>query len=331
MNSMRLPKVTYHEPKNVTEVLQIKGEPNEESAVLAGGTDLIPMLKRRNTSVRHLLNIKKVPEFRSISGEKGGFYIGPAVTLREILDHPGIRQSYPLLIAAAESVGFNQLRNMATLVGNICLDSKCTFFNQSAFWWKTRPDCFKRGGKICYVVKGAKRCYALSAADTVSALIAVEAEVIIQKLKEERRIPLEVLYTGDSVKPHALEKEEVVTGVILPPPSKGWLGGFLKESFRGSVDFPIASLSVRLKMHDDKLEDIRIVLNAVSTAPVRARKAEASLKRRPINEGRINEALELILQEASPISLIGATASYRRAVIGAMFVELMNSEIGREV
>jgi 4-hydroxybenzoyl-CoA reductase subunit beta len=220
---------------------------------------------------------------------------------------------------------------MATLVGNICLDSKCPFFNQSAFWWKTRPDCFKRGGKICYVVKGAKRCYALSAADTASALIAVEAKVIIQKLKEERRIPIEALYTGDSVKPHALDKEEVVTGVILPPPSKGWLGGFLKESLRGSVDFPIASLSLRLKMADHSLEDIRIVLNGVSTRPVRARGAEASLKGRHLNEETIHEAVELILQEASPISLIGATASYRRAVIRAMFVKLMNSEIGREV
>ena len=327
---MRLPPFVYHQPGNLEELLRIRQELGEGCAVLAGGTDLIPMLKRRNTSAGHLVSVKRVSGFSAIAcEEKGGTRIGPAVTLREIADHPGIRQSYPLLARAAESVGFNQLRNMATLVGNICLDSKCTFFNQSAFWWKARPDCFKRGGETCHVVKGGRGCYALSAADTVSALMALDAELVVQGGGPERRVSLETFYTGDGTRPHSLAAGEVVTGVLIPPSSRAWREGFLKESFRGSVDFPIASLSLRLKMADDGVEDIRIALNGVSTRPVRARGAEASLKGRQVNEETIHDALERIVREASPISLIGTTASYRKAVIRAMFLDLMNSETGR--
>jgi 4-hydroxybenzoyl-CoA reductase subunit beta len=114
---------------------------------------------------------KRIPEAEpnSFSKEKG-LHIGCAVTLLSIIEHPVVTEKYPLLAQAAGAVGFNQLRNMATLGGNVCLDNKCSYFNQSAFWWKSRPDCFKRGGDRCYVVKGGKECFSLSAADTVSAL-----------------------------------------------------------------------------------------------------------------------------------------------------------------
>ena len=162
MNNMRLPKFTYHEPTNLAELLSIKQELKQDCALLAGGTDLIPMLKRRNRIAPHVLNIKSIPELSQISFSKEkGLHIGCAVTLRDIIEHPVVTEKYPLLAQAAGAVGFNQLRNMATLGGNVCLDNKCSYFNQSVFWWKSRPDCFKRGGDRCYVVKGGKECFSL--------------------------------------------------------------------------------------------------------------------------------------------------------------------------
>jgi 4-hydroxybenzoyl-CoA reductase subunit beta len=325
MNSMRLPKLTYHEPKTLKEVLMIKGELRDSCAVLAGGTDLIPMLKRRNSTKAHLLNVKRIPEFTSLAFDEKGLRIGPAVTLRDLIEHPRISKEYKLLSQAAESVGFNQLRNMATLGGNVCLDTKCTYFNQSAFWWKSRPDCYKRGGETCYVVKGGKGCHALSAADTVSALIALDAELVVQRQTHERRILVEAFFTGDGRRPHGLEADEVVVSLWVPRAEGEWREGFMKKSVRGSVDFSIASLSVRLKMNGKSVGDARIALNGVSSKPVRAKAAEKNLAGKEICDETVTSAAQILLKEIQPLSLIGCSPFLRRNVILAMFEDVMSA------
>jgi len=320
MNNMRLPKFSYHEPTSLEELLSIKQELKQDCLLLAGGTDLVPMLKRRNRTAPHVLNIKRIPELKSISyGEEKGLQIGCTVTLREVIDHPVVSKKYPILAQAAGGVGFNQLRNMATLGGNVCLDNKCSYFNQSAFWWKSRPGCFKRGGDRCYVVKGGKECFSLSAADTVSALMVLDAELIIQGAKDERRVPITDFYTGKGQKPHDLREDELVSAILIPPEDRGWKQGFLKKSARGSVDFAIASLSVRLKMAGRLVEDARIALNGVSTKPVRPAEAENYLKGKKISDETAANAAETALKEIKPLSLIGASAFLRRNVIRAMF------------
>ncbi len=220
---------------------------------------------------------------------------------------------------AAKAVGFNQLRNMATLGGNVCLNNKCSYFNQSAFWWKSRPDCFKRGGDRCYVVKGGKECFSLSAADTVSALMVLDAELLIKGLTNERRVPISDFYTGNGRKPHDLREDELISAILILPDGRRWKDGFLKKSARGSVDFSIASLSVRLKMNGPIVEDARLALNGVSTRPVRPVEAENYLKGKKIEDETVSQAAETALKEIKPLSLIGASAFLRRNVIRAMF------------
>lgn len=326
MNNMRLPRLTYLEPKTIDELVEIKEEFAAKCAILAGGTDLIPMLKRRSISTRHLVNIKRIPELTEISYEKdSGLRIGAAVTLRKVMDHQVVLGSYSILVKAAMSVGTNQLRNMGTLGGNICLDSKCTYYNQSEFWWKSRPDCFKHGGNACYVVKGGKRCFGLSAADTVSALIALDAELIIVGPEGQRRTAVEKFYTGDGRRPHHLDGGEVVTAVLIPPPDEGWREGFMKKSHRGSIDFSIATLSIRLKNNGKGLEDARIALNGVFSNPIRAEEAERHLIRKGVNRETVREALRLILKASTPLSLIDASAFVRRKMIEAMFTDLIET------
>ena len=326
MNNMRLPKFAYHEPASLGELVSIKQELKQDCLLLAGGTDLLPMLKRRNRTAPHVLNIKRIPELKSISyGEEKGLQIGSTVTLREVIDHPVVSKKYPILAQAAGAVGFNQLRNMATLGGNVCLDNKCSYFNQSAFWWKSRPDCFKRGGDRCYVVKGGKECFSLSAADTVSALMVLDAELLIQGSTNERRVPIADFYTGNGTRPHDLREDEFVSAILIPPEDRGWKQGFLKKSVRGSVDFAIASLSVRLKMNGPVVEEARIALNGVSTKPVRAAEAENYLKGKRISDETVAHAAESAIKEIKPLSLIGASAFLRRNVIRAMFEDTLES------
>jgi 4-hydroxybenzoyl-CoA reductase subunit beta len=326
MNNMRLPNLTYLEPKTIDELIEIKRELKGQCAILAGGTDLIPMLKRRNISTKYLVNIKRIQELTEISYEEGeGLRVGAAVTLRNIIDDSVVSESYSILGQAARSVAFNQLRNVGTLGGNICLDSKCTFYNQSEFWWKSRPNCFKRGGNICYVVKGGKRCFGLSAADTVSALIALEAELIIAGPGKQRRTLVETFYTGDGRKPHRLDEDEVVTAVLIPPAVKGWKEGFLKKGYRGTIDFAIASLSLRLKRSTGAIEDIRIALNGVSTMPIRAKKTEAFLIGGKIDDKALDEAIRVLMEETYPLSLVGSSAFMRKRVIEVMVADLIES------
>lgn len=326
---MRLPRLTYSEPKTIDGLIETKRTFREKGAIMAGGTDLIPMLKRRTIPVRHLINIKRIPGLNQITFDpEKGLQIGAAVSLRNIIEQPLISDSYPLLAKAALSVAFNQVRNMATLGGNICLDNKCTYYNQSAFWWQSRPGCFKRGGNTCYVVKGGRKCRALSAGDTVSALIALDAKLVIVGPQGERRMPVEAFYTGDGQKPHRLDGGEVVTTIQIPPPARGWREGFSKKSHRGSIDFSIATLSIRLRNDGKGLEDARIVLNGVSSKPIRAEKAERYLIGKDVNHETVREALRLLLKEAAPLSLIGASAFVRRKMIEVMFADLIEMIAG---
>jgi 4-hydroxybenzoyl-CoA reductase subunit beta len=329
MNNNRLPRLKYIEPQTVQDVLGVKKKYGKESLILAGGTDVVPMLKRRNISCRCIISIKKIPELKIISFDKNkGITIGAAVTLRELIDNKTISDVYPILSKAAGSVAYNQIRNMATLVGNICLDNKCTFFNQSKLWWQSRKDCFKRGGDRCYVVKRGNRCHALSAGDSVSALIALDAGLVIRGPSDTRRIAVEDFFTGDGRRPHHLQDDEFVTEVGIPPPVAGWRHGYLKKSLRGSVDFAVASMSLRLRSNGCVVEDMRIVLNGISTKPVRAQKTERRLIAEGLNAETIEASSGLLLKESAPISSIGAAVPLRKKMIAAMLEDIMGEIAG---
>ena len=324
MNSNRLPKLTYFEPKTIEEAIEIKKEFGKDAVILAGGTDVLPLLKRRNIDARTLINLKTIAELSRISfDDLGKIKIGATATLRDILDSESILSSLPLLAEAASSVAYNQIRNMATLIGNLCVDNKCTYYNQSKFWWQSRTDCFKRGGNHCYAVKGGEQCFALAVGDTVPALIALDAELSIIGPSGVRRIPVAQFYSGNGRKPYQLDDDELVCAIELSASSDGWRNGFLKKSVRGAVDFALAAMAMRLRPNGRKIEDIRIVLNGVSVKPVQAEMARSYLIGKDINNDTIDAAVKLILKESVPLSSIGTTVAVRRKMIAAMFEDLL--------
>ncbi len=324
MNSNRLPKLTCFEPKTIDEAVEIKKEFGKDAVILAGGTDVLPLLKRRNIGARTLLNLKTIPELGQIeSNANGKIKIGATTTLRDIIDSDLIVDAFPLLVEAAASVAYNQIRNMATLIGNLCLDNKCTYYNQSKFWWQTRADCIKRGGIQCYAVKGGEQCFALAVGDTVPALIALDAELSIIGPNSVRRIPVTKFYTGNGRKPYQLNDDELVCAIELSASSDGWRNGFLKKSVRGAVDFALAAMAMRLRPKGRKIEDIRIVLNGISVKPIEAKMAQRYLIGKDINKDTIDAAVKLILKESVPLSSIGTTVAVRRKMIAAMFEDLL--------
>jgi 4-hydroxybenzoyl-CoA reductase subunit beta len=324
MNTNRLPKLTCFEPKTIQEAVEAKKEFGKDAIIMAGGTDVLPLLKRRNIGARTVINLKTIPELSHIeSNDNGKIKIGPTVTLRDIIDSESIVGAFPLLVEAAASVAYNQIRNMATLIGNLCVDNKCTYYNQSKFWWQSRADCFKRGGNQCYAVKGGKQCFALAVGDTVPALIALDAELSILGTNGVRQIPVANFYTGDGRTPYRLDDDELVSAIELSASSDGWVNGFLKKSVRGTVDYALAAMAMRLRPKGRKIEDIRIVLNGVSVKPIQAKMTQSYLAGKDVNNDTIDAAVKLILKESVPLSSIGTPVAVRRKMIAAMFEDLL--------
>ena len=320
MNSLRLPRLTWHEPKTIDQLVALKKDLGPAGVILAGGTDVVPLLKRRNIRARQIISLKSAAGLRELSLSPGtGLTVGAAVTLRDLSDHPAVAAHYPALVRAARAVAFNQIRNRATLGGNVCLDNKCSCFNQSELWWRSREDCLKRGGRVCHLVKGGQKCFALSAGDTVPALIALAAEAVIHGPEGPRRQPVQDLYSGDGARPLSLDPAEVLVGVHLPLPPPGRRAGFIKKSLRGAVDFGLADVAVCL----DPDQPPRIALGAVSTGPVRVVKTEEFLAGRGLTPAALAEAADILVKEVKPLSLVGAEPPLRRAMLRAAFEDLL--------
>lgn len=256
--------------------------------------------------------------------------IGSMVGLDRLAVEPAVVQNHPMLAAAARQVASYQLRNMATIGGNVCLDSKCWYYNQSHQWWKTRPLCFKREGDRCYVVKGGEQCYALSCADTVPALIAMGAKLKLVSSGGEREVAVEDFYTGEGRSVNLLQPGELLVEIQVPeqPKASGW--GYIKISPRGAVDFALAEVAVRLNLDQDgTCIEARIVLNAVAPQPLRATGAENLILGKELEDEVIKEAAALAASEARPLSSIWTSVYYRRRLIKVLVERALQQAVTR--
>src|SRR3972149_9002050 len=216
---MRLPKFTYLSPSSLEEALSMVAEYRERAKVIAGGTDLLPNMKQRLIKPEYLIDLKAIDGMDTINDDDvNGLRIKPLVTLRQIQESQTIKERYPGLIQAAREVGAIPQQNIGTIGGNICLDTRCLFYNQPSLWRKNRKNCFKLGGEICYAVKGGKKCFAVYQGDTAPMLIALKSKVRLKNMDGERMVELENFFTGKGDKPLDL-KDEILSEILIPRPS----------------------------------------------------------------------------------------------------------------
>lgn len=311
---MRLPKFECLSPCTLAEACSLLAAHGGEARVLAGGTDLLVALKQRRVLPRYLINLKAICDLGLIAYDAAGLSLGALATLDDIANSGVVREFYPLLAEAAGRVASPQIRNVGTIGGNVVLDSRCWYYNQSAFWRATRPPCYKAGGDVCYVVKGGKQCYSLIAADTVPALIALDAVVELVSVRGVRVVPVGGLYTGVGQRPHAIEADEIISRVIVPPPVRR--GVYLKHAYRGAIDFPLVGVAVTLALDGgDVVKDVRLVVGAATPAPVRVVKAEAVMVGQALREELLAEVAEVAVKEVIPIVHIYAPVAYKRRMV----------------
>lgn len=314
---MQLPKFAYHEPTTVKEACSLLSSHKGEAAALAGGTDLLVLMKQRVTTPSHVVNLKMVPDLSYIREDTNGLRIGALTTLREIKTSPLIRQHFPILAQAAASVATQQIQTTATLGGNLCLDPKCWYFNQSHIWRRSREACFKRGGQVCHVIKGGKRCYAVLSGDTIPALLALDGSVQVKSAKGARTIPLEEFYTGKGETPNVLKPGQIVTEIrvpFLPPHTKA---AFAKHSIRAALEFAAADVAC-VVTGNGTCTDARIVIGSVGPAVVRAREAEELLKGKALTPDLLEEVGKAAVKGVRLVSGAQHSVYYRRKIIDAL-------------
>lgn len=318
---MRLPKMDHVAPGRLDEVCSILETPGGKARILAGGTDLLVACKLGNVKPALLVSLRGIPELKGIrpweEREEKGISIGAMTPLRDLGESPLIRQHYPALAQAAEAVGTMQLRSMGTLGGNLCLDTRCIFYNQSKSWRKSRAVCFKMGGDVCHVVPNGKKCFAVFSGDMAPALIALGAKVRLISRSGERMVPMRELYTGDGKEPIALRLGDVLSEIRIPSPTQRQSSVYLKYRLRGATDFPLTGVAIRMDSNGDgSCTNCKVVLSAVGSEPIEASKTQEIMIGKTPTEELIAQAARQAAQEARPLSNTpGSTPAYRRKMV----------------
>lgn len=312
---MSLPQFKLLRPRTVTEAVEYLGKHANEIRVLAGGTDLIPSMRQKLFDPQYVLDVRHIKELKGIRPSDGVVEIGALTTLTTIERSAFVRQHYPVLAEAAATVASPVLRNMGTIGGNICLDTRCLWYNQSLTWRKACGFCIKKDGNLCHVAPGGAKCWATFSGDTPPALLCLNAEIEIAGSGGSRRIPLRDFYTGAGDNYRKLQPNELLTRVFLPSNSADLRGIYRKLRIRGSIDYPLAGVAVALKRTNGHVSDARVAITAVNPAPVLVKGASQLLQDKAIDEEIAEAVGDLAARTAKPLTTSALTPEYRREMI----------------
>ena len=315
---MRIDPLEYLRPRTREEALTLLAEHGAEAKILGGGSDLVARMKLGIVSPKVVIDLGDIAELRFMREDAEGLTIGAGTLLRDVERSPTVVARFPALATAAGSVASFQIRSRATLAGNVCLETMCWFYNQSRQWKKSRPLCYKAGGEPCHVVNQPDVCYATYRGDTAVALIAVGAQAVVQSQGQERRLPLEELFTGEGKTSFTLSPTEMITSIRIPSAPAASGNAYFKISHRKAVDYSQAGVAaaVVLAPGNGTCAEARIVLGAVGPRPVRAREAEALLEGQEVTSECLERAAEAAVAAARPVNnmTFGAPA-YRRKMV----------------
>ena len=313
---MSLPQFKLLRPRVLEEAVGYLGEHAGELRVLAGGTDLIPSMRQKLFEPEHVLDLRGIAALRGIKLQaNGSVEIGALTTLRALERSDYLRQHYPVLTEAAATVASPVLRNMGTIGGNICLDTRCLWYNQSLTWRKGCGFCIKKDGDLCHVAPGGTKCWAVFSGDTPPALLCLNAEIEIASAGGTRRIPLSDFYTGLGDNYRKLQPNELVTRVFLPASMVGYRGVYRKLRVRGSIDYPLAGVAVVMKRSNGYVSDARIGITAVNPAPLLVKGAGELLMGKSLDETLAEAVGDLAARTAKPLTTSSLTPEYRREMI----------------
>ena len=304
---LRLPSFHYLQPKTLAEALRMKADAGPDGMYVAGGTDLYPNMKRRHQEPRVVISLMAIPELRRL--ERGN--VGTCVTLSALSNAPSFQRSHSAVTTAARLVSTPLLRNMGTLGGNLCLDTRCNYYNQSYEWRKAIDFCMKKDGAICWVAPSSPRCWAVSSSDVAPVMVAIGAEYRLVGPQGERVVPAGRFYHNDGINYLTKQPDEILVDVRLPEPD-GWDAVYHKLRRRGSFDFPVLGVAAWIKWNGNHVADARIVLGGVASWPQEVPEAAAALQGAALSTETIESAADAAFRPSKPMDNTDFDLSWRK-------------------
>jgi len=335
---LRLTKFEYHRPKSVTEALELMThfvESGKCARFIAGGTDLLPNIKHEVTSPSHVISLRdtNLSGITEETDDRGWLLrIGATTTLHAVAASTVVQERFPALAQACAGVGGPQLRHMGTIGGNICLDTRCRYINQTAFWRQSLGYCLKKDGDRCHVIPGGKRCVAAFSADAGVALAVLDAEIEVASAslacKANRSITPKQLYKADGVNHKTLHPTELVQSVVLrdapsPDGEQKSNSGFTKLTTRASIDFGLASLAISLKRRGNcQITNLLVAAGALAARP-RLLQLTSEFRDCRLDDGLVDRLGGVVSSRCKPLGNINADAAWRGRMLGVMTKEIL--------
>ena len=309
---LRLPRFSYLRPKTAREAASMAAELGPRAMFVAGGTDLFPKLKRRQFEIDTLIGLDFLP--REIRNGSAEHTIDAGVTLSAAAHNANLNEHFTGYAQAAGLVSSPPLRNAGTIGGNLCVDTRCNYYDMTYEWRKAAGFCLKKDGDICLVAPSSPRCWAVSSSDTAPMAMALEGVVTLVGVDGEREVPVASLYRDDGIEYMVKQPSEVVTTLRLKG-SPNMHSAYVKLRRRGSIDFPIAGAAVALQLDGEVVSGCRIVLSAVASYPLEATAAEVFLKGKRLEADVVREAAELAAKPAKPLDNADLSHFWRKRMV----------------
>ena len=312
---LRLPPFRYHRPRSVDEAVALMGTYAEDAMYVAGGTDLVPNMKHRLFEPGHLIALKGIDELRGVREDDGRLWIGAAETLSSVAAHDRVRALFPALADAAAHVAGPQLRNAGTLGGNVCLETRCTYYNQTAFWRGALGYCLKKDGTVCHVTRVGKKCVAAHSADTPPVLMTLDAVLVLLGPDGRREVPVRDFFVADGIANTLRAPDEIVTAIGVPLRAAARRQAYAKLRQRKSIDFPLLTVAVAADVEGDgTVHAIDGVVTALGSRPRVLTGWEEAVGRRLDGE-LVEELAQRAHAQCHPLENIIVDADWRRAMV----------------
>lgn len=326
---LTLPRFEWARPGTLEQVTEILAARPGECLMVAGGTDAVPNLKHRLHEPRLVVSLAGVRELHFVREDATGLHLGPLVTLSELARHPSVQRDFPSLARAAGLVASPQIRNMGTLGGNLCLDTRCTYYNQTYFWREALGFCLKKDGLRCHVVPQGKRCVAAHSSDVAPVLIALGASVeIASRAAGRRTIPVEEFFVGDGIHNNVLKPDELVTRLVVPAAARGMKAGYQKLRPRGAIDFPMLSVAFAGRAGASGLESARLVISALGARPRVVGGLDALALHRTLDDAALDSIAQAAYKQCTPLINVAYDHDYRHEMVPVFVKRALREALG---
>ncbi len=327
---LTLPRFEWLTPGSIEDVLAILAAHPGECLLVAGGTDAVPNLKHRLHEPKRVVSLARVAALRGVREDAMGLHLGALTTLSALTRQPELLRDFPAVALAASLVASPQIRNMGTLGGNLCLDTRCTYYNQTFFWREALGFCLKKDGVVCHVVPQGRRCVAAHSSDVAPTLVAFGAEVEIMGPEGTKRVACEDFFVGDGIHNNILKSGELVTRITLPAAARGQRSAYRKLRPRGAIDFPMLSVAVVARGEVMRIESLRVVVSALGAKPRTLGQLDAIAVGQPAGDHTFAAVAAAAAKQCRPLTNVPYDDDWRHAMVPVLVKRALADAFGTE-